>query len=182
MDFAILYGIQDTIACPFLDALMPIITTFGTHGYLWIAVSIILLIPRKTRRWGLTLLLTLGITWLIFGLGVKELVARPRPFMQDPSFQLIISPPSGYSMPSGHTLTAFIAATVLTCAPIARGWKAAGWVMAVLIAFSRLYLFVHFPTDVLVGAIIGVMAGIVGVCISNAIANARNNPAPPPAT
>lgn len=173
MDFAILYGIQDAIGCPFLDAAMPVITTFGTHGYLWIAVGIILLIPARTRRWGLTLLLTMGITWLIFEFGVKELVARPRPFVQDPSYQLLISPPRGFSMPSGHTLTAFIAATVLACAPVARGWKAAAWVMAVLIASSRLYLFVHFPTDVAAGALLGVIAGLVGVWISNAIAASR---------
>ena len=85
---------------------------------------------------------------------------------------LLIAPPSGYSLPSGHTLTAFIAATVLTRAPIARGWKVAAWVAAIAIAFSRLYLFVHFPTDVLAGAVIGVLAGLLGVYISNRVASA----------
>lgn len=170
MDFAILYGIQNTIACPPLNVIMAFITTCGDHGLIWIVIGIILLVPRKTRQWGVTLLVTLGVTWIICEFGVKEIVARPRPFMLDPGYELIIAPPSGFSFPSGHTLASFLAATVLTRAPIARGWKAATWVMAVLIAFSRLYLFVHFPTDVLAGAIIGVLAGLLGVYISNRVA------------
>lgn len=170
MDFAILYGIQNTIACPPLNVIMAFITTCGDHGLIWIVIGIILLVPRKTRRWGVTLLVTLGITWIICEFGVKEIVARPRPFMLDPGYELIIASPSGFSFPSGHTLASFLAATVLACAPIARGWKAAAWVMAALIAFSRLYLFVHFPTDVLAGAIIGVLAGLLGVYISNRVA------------
>ena len=171
MDFAILYGIQNTLACPPLDALMAFVTACGDHGLLWIVVGIILLISRKTRRWGITLLVTLGITWLICEYGVKALVARPRPFVLDPGYALIIAPPSGFSFPSGHTLASFLAATVIAFSPVARGWKIAAWVMAVLIAFSRLYLFVHFPTDVLAGAIIGVLAALIGVAISNRIAS-----------
>ena len=109
MDLAILYGIQQVIGCPFLDALMPVITACGDHGLIWIVVGIVLLIIPKTRRWGVTLLVTLGITWVICEFGVKELLARPRPFVVDPSYVLLIAPPSGYSLPSGHTLTAFIA-------------------------------------------------------------------------
>ena len=85
MDLAILYGIQQVIGCPFLDALMPVITACGDHGLIWIVVGIVLLIIPKTRRWGVTLLVTLGITWVICEFGVKELLARPRPFVVDPS-------------------------------------------------------------------------------------------------
>lgn len=175
MDFAILYGIQNTLACPPLDALMVFVTACGDHGLIWIAVGIILLISRKTRRWGITLLVTLGITWLICEYGVKALAARPRPFMLDPGYALLIAPPSGFSFPSGHTLASFLAATVIAFSPVTRGWKVAAWVMAVLIAFSRLYLFVHFPTDVLAGAIIGVVAALIGVYVSNRIASSRNS-------
>ncbi len=170
MDFAILYGIQDTIACPLLDAIMAFITACGDHGLIWIIAGILLLFSPKTRRWGITLLVTLGLTWVICEFGVKELVARPRPFVVDPSHGLVIEAPSGYSLPSGHTLASFLSATVLAFSPVARGWKVAAWVMAVLIAFSRLYLFVHFPTDVLAGALIGTVAALVGVWVSNRIA------------
>ena len=172
MDFAILYGIQQAVGCPFMDAIMPAITTLGSYGLLWITVGIILLIPAKTRRWGLTLLITMGITWAICEFGVKEIIARPRPFMVDTEYALLINPPGGFSMPSGHTLTAFLAATVIAAAPIARGWKASAWVIAALIGFSRMYLFVHFPSDVLMGALIGVAAGLAGIWASNKIAAA----------
>lgn len=173
MDFAILHWIHDTLACPVLDALMVLVTTLGDHGAIWIVVGIILLIPARTRRWGVTLLVTMGLTWLICELGVKNIICRERPFMVDPSIGLLISAPSGFSMPSGHTLTSFCAATVLSRAPVARGFKIAGWVMAALIAFSRLYLFVHFPTDVLVGIAIGIAAGLLGSWVSNVIARGR---------
>lgn len=165
MDFAILYGIQDAIACPPLDAIMAFITACGDHGLIWIIAGILLLFSPKTRRWGITLLVTLVLTWVICEFGIKELVARPRPFVVDPTHELVIEAPSGYSLPSGHTLASFLSATVLAFSPVARGWKVTAWVMAVLIAFSRLYLFVHFPTDVLAGALIGTLAGLLGVWI-----------------
>lgn len=171
MDFAILYGIQDLLSCPLLDALMPVVTACGDHGLIWIIAGILLLIFPKTRRWGITLLVTLAVTWAICEFGVKNLVARPRPFIVDSSYMLLIAAPASFSFPSGHTLSSFLAATVITRAPVARGWKIVAWVMAVAIAFSRLYLFVHFPTDVLAGAIIGTLAGLLGVYISNRIAS-----------
>lgn len=169
MDLAILLWIQQTFACPFMDAAMPLITTCGTHGYLWVTVGIVLLFPRKTRRFGITLLVTMGLIWLLCEFGLKPAVARPRPFIVY-DFQLIISPPSGYSFPSGHTLTAFCAATVLAFAPIPKGCKIGAWAMAILIAFSRLYLFVHFPSDVAAGIVIGVLAGLIGVWVSKHLA------------
>lgn len=174
MDFAILYGIQDLLGCPFLDAFMPVVTACGDHGLIWIIAGILLLIFPKTRRWSVTLLVTLAVTWAICEFGVKNLVARPRPFIVDSSYMLLIAAPASFSFPSGHALSSFLAATVITRAPVARGWKIAAWVMAVAIAFSRLYLFVHFPTDVLAGAIIGTLAGLLGVYISNRIASNKS--------
>lgn len=173
MDFAILYGIQDLLGCPFLDALMPVVTACGDHGLIWIIAGILLLIFPKTRRWGVTLLVTLAITWAICEFGVKNLVARPRPFIVDSSYMLLIAAPASFSFPSGHALSSFLAATVITRAPspVVEG---ATWVMAVAIAFSRLYLFVHFPTDVLAGAIIGTLAGLLGVYVSNRIASNKS--------
>lgn len=117
MDFAILYGIQDLLGCPFLDALMPVVTACGDHGLIWIIAGILLLIFPKTRRWGVTLLVTLAITWAICEFGVKNLVARPRPFIVDSSYMLLIAAPASFSFPSGHALSSFLAATVITRAP-----------------------------------------------------------------
>lgn len=175
VDFALLQWIQQYLTNPFMDTIMPIITTCGTHGHLWLAAVIILLIPQKTRRYGITLLITMGLIWLICEFGVKPIIARPRPFMLDESIQLLINPPSGYSFPSGHTLTAFCAATILTFAPLQKGYKIAGWVMATLIAFSRLYLFVHFPSDVLAGVAIGVSSGLLGIWVSDRLSAWRQS-------
>ena len=174
MDFAILYGIQDLLGCPFLDALMPVVTACGDHGLIWIIAGILLLIFPKTRRWGVTLLVTLAITWVICEFGVKNLVARPRPFIVDSSYMHRIAAPARNTITTRPPHTDILAATVITRAPVARGWKIATWVMAVAIAFSRLYLFVHFPTDVLAGAIIGTLAGLLGVYVSNRIASNKS--------
>lgn len=104
--------------------------------------------------------------WMILGLAVgvlvgnvclKNLIARPRPCWLDDSVMMLISSPTDYSFPSGHTLSSVIGATVLTKTDRRFGWAAIP--LAAVIAFSRLYLFVHFPSDILAGAILGVIIG-----------------------
>lgn len=104
--------------------------------------------------------------WMILGLAVgvlvgnvclKNLIARPRPCWLDDSVMMLISSPADYSFPSGHTLPSVIGATVLTKTDRRFGWAAIP--LAAVIAFSRLYLFVHFPSDILAGAILGVIIG-----------------------
>ena len=95
----------------------------------------------------------------LIGNGVlKHLVARPRPCWLDSSVQLLIASPSDYSFPSGHTLASAVGASMLTMTNRKFGWAAIP--LAVLIAFSRLYLYVHFPSDILGGAILGVLIGV----------------------
>lgn len=173
MDFAILQGIQDTIAHPVLDALFSTITHLGQAGIFWILVGLVLLCIRKYRFWGIVLLVALAAVGILNEVLLKWLVARPRPFIIDTTIELLVPPPSGYSFPSGHTGTAFAAATVLGFSPLARGWKIGAWILALLLAFSRMYLQVHFPTDVLAGAILGVIYGVVCVKICVAIARKR---------
>ena len=104
--------------------------------------------------------------WMILGLAVgvlvgnvclKNLIARPRPCWLDDSVMMLISSPTDYSFPSGHTLSSVIGATVLTKTDRRFGWAAIP--LAAVIVFSRLYLFVHFPSDILAGAILGVIIG-----------------------
>ena len=104
--------------------------------------------------------------WMILGLAVgvlvgnvclKNLIARPRPCWLDDSVMMLISSPTDYSFPAGHTLSSVIGATVLTKTDRRFGWAAIP--LAAVIAFSRLYLFVHFPSDILAGAILGVIIG-----------------------
>ena len=179
MDTAILQGIQATFGNTFLDAVFPVFTQLGQVGIVWLLLGAVLIITKKYRFWGFTLIAAVAAVGLFNEVIMKAIVARPRPFVADPTIHLLMSPPTGYSFPSGHAGCAFAAATVIAFMPIGRGWKAAAWVLAALLAFSRLYLQVHYPSDVLAGAIFGVVYGIIAVKVAFAIQKRRRNSAAP---
>lgn len=160
-DFHILNFIHANFSCSFLDWLMPKITFLGNYGLIWIAAAIIMLSIQKHRKNGIVLSIGLLCGLIIGNLILKNLIARERPCWINDSVQLLIGIPDDYSFPSGHTLSAFVAATVLFSCNKKLG--AAAFLLAASIAFSRLYLYVHFPTDVLCGIIFGVLIGAVVV-------------------
>ena len=148
---------------------MPKITALGNAGILWIIIGICLLISKKHRKTGILVIVGL-LMGLIIGNGlVKNLVARQRPCWINPDFNLLIPIPKDFSFPSGHTQASVIAATILTMAN--KKWGYVVIPIAVLIAFSRLYLYVHFPTDVLGGAVMGIIIGVVTFMVGNKIAD-----------
>ncbi len=163
MDLAILHWMQSTLANPFFDMIFPLITKLGEHGAIWLVIAIILICTKKNRVWGVTMIVAIGCAWLIGDQILKDIIARPRPFIEDPTLTLLIAPPDGYSLPSGHSSSSFCAATILSFAYLKKGWKAGAWVLAVLIAFSRVYLCVHNPSDVLAGAAFGVLIALIAV-------------------
>lgn len=168
MDWMILNWIQDVFGCGFMDFIMPKITILGNAGIIWIIIGVCLLITKKYRKLGILVLAGL-LMGLIIGNGiVKNMVARPRPCWLNPDFKLLISIPKDYSFPSGHTQAAVIAATILTMGNKKFGYAAIP--LAVIIAFSRLYLYVHFPSDVLGGAVMGMTIGAVTFIAGNKIA------------
>ena len=157
-EIKILDFIRERLACPFLDAVMPLITSLANGGIIWIIAAILLLIFKKSRKTGFSVALAL-ITGLIIGnLILKNLVGRIRPYEFNEGVEILVARLSDYSFPSGHTLASFEAATVLLIRDKRLGVPAL--VLAVAIAFSRLYLYVHYPTDVLAGIILGVLIGI----------------------
>ena len=159
LDWGILHWIQNTIACPFLDAVVPKLTMLGNAGIIWILAGVLLLCTKKYRRQGALVLMGLLAGLLVGNVALKHLVARSRPCWLDPSVQLLIATPTDYSFPSGHTLSSVIGATILTKTDRRFGYAAIP--LAALIAFSRLYLYVHFPSDVLAAAVLGVLIGKV---------------------
>lgn len=160
-DWSILHWIQHTLVCPALDFLMPKITLLGNGGAIWLLAAVALLITKKYRRYGVYLLAGLAAGVLSGNVVLKNLIARPRPCWLDTSVQLQIANPTDYSFPSGHTLSSVIGATILTKADRRFGFAAIP--LAALIAFSRLYLYVHFPTDILGAVVLGVAIGLA-VC------------------
>ena len=135
IDWSILHWIRDVLTCPFLDFLMPKLILLSNGGAVWL----------------------LAVGMLVGNVCLKNFIARPRPCWLDSSVRLLIADPTDYSFPSGHTLSSVIGATILTKTDRRFGYAAIP--LAALIAFSRLYLYVHFPSDVLAAAVLGVMIG-----------------------
>lgn len=157
-EFDFLYAIQQ-IHQPLLDKIMVFLSTLGNAGIFWIVLSLILCIPGKTRTAGIQMLISMAIAFLIANLILKPLIARDRPCWIDPTVPLLIKSPTDYSFPSGHSVNGFATAAALFCNNRKAG--TAALVLAALIAFSRLYNFVHFPTDVAAGILIGTVTAIV---------------------
>jgi undecaprenyl-diphosphatase len=158
IDFSILEFIRENLSCGFMDAVMKLFTYAGEWGAVWIVIAIGLLLTPKYRRLGITMSVGLIACLIIGNILLKNLIARDRPFIADPDIILSISPPSGYSFPSGHSFTAFTSASILSSC--SRKAAAAAIPAAILIAFSRLYFSVHYPSDVLCGMLLGIVTGL----------------------
>lgn len=153
IDDAILLFIQQHFRTAFGDAVLPVITFLGNSGLIWI-ISAILLFSFRKRKAGAVVALALVLSLLVGNFGLKLLIERPRPCDVDPSVVLLIPHPGEFSFPSGHSMSSFAAAASILF--FHKKWGIAAMILAGLIAFSRLYLYVHYPTDVLAGALIGV--------------------------
>ena len=145
----------------FLDQVMPAVSFLGNSGWIWIVIAVLMVLSKRYRRGGWLLTTALVFCLLVGNLTLKPLIARIRPFDVNTLVTLLIAPPTDYSFPSGHSMASFAAATTLWHTD--RRFGLAAFVLAALIAFSRLYLYVHYPTDVLGGTIIGLMLGNLAI-------------------
>ncbi len=159
IEFWILHQLQ-SLHGPVLDQLMVMITFLGDKGWVWIATALILCCHPKTRTCGIGMLLSLLAGFLAGNCLLKNLIGRSRPcWITEPGLPLLISNPQDYSFPSGHTLASFESAVTILF--YHKGWGMAALILAALIGFSRMYLFVHFPTDVLAGALLGIGIALI---------------------
>jgi len=156
-DFAILDWLNETLVHPILDRVFAFITFLGDAGWFWLALAIILLFFKKTRRIGISMAISLAFSLVVTNLTLKPLINRPRPYaLRDVTLR--IDPPHDASFPSGHSSASFAAAMALFIEDKKKGIPAL--ILATLIAFSRLYFYLHFFTDVLGGTLIGCLVAI----------------------
>lgn len=173
LDRNILDFIQRNMRNSFVDSIMPFITALGDAGIVWIILCIILLITKKYRKAGIVCALSLIIT-AILGEGIiKNIIQRARPFMSDENLVLLIAKPKTFSFPSGHTASSFAAAAAL--AGYIKPYGKLFFIPAALIAFSRLYLYVHFPSDVIAGIILGIVGFKLAETLYNKVINSKRN-------
>lgn len=156
------------IHTPWLDKIMVAITSLGNAGILWIVLAAVLLIIPRTRKVGICMAIALILDLLMTNCLLKNLVARTRPYDVANFTDLIVKKPTDYSFPSGHTAASFAAVTALFMSR-KKMLGAISCVIAILIAFSRMYLYVHFPTDIIGGIVVGVIAGVAAGLILKAI-------------
>lgn len=156
---AIILWIQENLR-GVMDGFWVSVTRLGDDGMLWIILGIVLLLWKKTRPIGVTILISLVFDYVIINRTLKGLVARPRPFVVNEAIRPLITNVSPYkSFPSGHSGGAFAAMFALyRWVPKKIGVPAL--ILAALVALSRLYVGVHYPTDIITGCVVGFMCSV----------------------
>jgi undecaprenyl-diphosphatase len=177
-DLPILDWIAAHLTCPFMDKIMPLITLLGDAGIFWIVLSLILMALRKHRKMGFSMAAALLIGLVVCNLCMKPLFARIRPYDYQlehfgKQIHLLVEAQHDFSFPSGHTIASFEAAVAIFLRN--KKWGIPALVLAVLISFSRLYLYVHYPSDVLCSVILGTMIAWIGCKLTDKAYTLKKN-------
>ena len=177
IDYQILLFIQEHLRSDVLTPIFKAITSLGNMGWFGIAVCLILLIPKKTRKMGMAGLLAIILAAVIGEGFIKHIVQRQRPYLSFSDLQRLIAPERTSSFPSGHSSSAFAWTTAIYCC-LDKPRKKKGlllFLLPALIAFSRLYVGVHYPSDVLVGCLLGIFCGWLAAWLLNWYLKRRMN-------
>lgn len=168
IDCNILLWIQEHLRCDFLNVIMKFITSLGNAGIIWIILTIIMLITPKYRKAGFASAVSLLFSLLVINLFMKNWIARVRPYEVISGLELLVGKATDWSFPSGHASSSFASA----CCILFTGYRKEGiaaLILAFLIGFSRLYVGIHYPSDVLCGALLGLGFAIMASFIVNKI-------------
>ena len=172
LDESVLLWIVEHLRNPVLDMIFPVYTSLGNAGVLFILAAVALLCFRSPRRAGASAGVGMLLGLLITNLTIKPLVSRPRPWVVLEGLANLATSSDPNSFPSGHSCAAFAFAVAVALTAPRRWMKAAALAAAALMAFSRLYVAVRFPSDVLAGAAIGAVCGLLGAWITRLVRDA----------
>lgn len=168
VDGAILLWIQENLRGA-LDPVVEFYTKLGSIGLIWIVLSFLMLCFRSTRRAGMVAMLAMLLGLLCANGVLKHLAARPRPWLDVEGLIPLIDEKDPNSFPSGHACAAFACAAVWWKSLPKRWMAIVGLALAACMAFSRLYVGVHYPSDVLIGALVGWLCGWVAYRVTRGI-------------
>ncbi|KLU60066.1 undecaprenyl-diphosphatase BcrC [Peptococcaceae bacterium CEB3] len=159
MDGRLFYTVTHAWRNPLFDLTMPFLTHLGAGGLIWLFIAFALAVfgRGRGRKAAFLAMVALMLGWFFCDEVLKSIVARPRPFLRWTDVRILADKPLQYSFPSGHTTTSFAPATVLFRKSKSIG--VAALALAALIGFSRIYVGVHYPLDVLGGVVLG---GLIG--------------------
>jgi undecaprenyl-diphosphatase len=170
-DETIIFFIQNTCHNTVTDTIFPIITYIGEAGIVWILLAFLMIIFKKSRIYGILILVAMLGCYLFGELFLKNVICRVRPCNQFPDIKMLIAKPLSYSCPSGHSGSSFAATTVLFFYDKKKGYFAL--ILSLLIVFSRVFLFVHYPTDCIFGAALGILFGLTTVYVYKRVMSSR---------
>ena len=162
-DFTILYWIQENLRTEWMDSICAFLSWAFHIGVPWIVLGAVLFCFKKTRAAGVILVVAVALTFFFNEIAIKNIIGRDRPCTIDQTIQLAVKRPTSFSCPSGHSASCFAAAGSLLFTFKKLGIPLV--IFAAFMGFTRLYLFVHFPTDVLLGAILGLLMAWVTVLL-----------------
>lgn len=163
IDFSILYWIQDNLRNSFMDFVMPLFSNLQDGGLIWISIAVVMLFFKRTRYCGIAVLFAMGIDTLITEYGIKNIVCRVRPCNLVDDVNMLVEKPTSYSFPSNHSASAFAGAVAVMLTIKKKAWTIPAFVFSGIISFSRMYVFVHFPSDVFAGILLGSTVAVL-VC------------------
>ena len=163
LDASAMYEVQN-LHNPLLNTIMIFFTKIGDLGAVWLLIGLVFFFFKKTRKVGAVIYLSQILNIIVVTI-LKDTIQRPRPFLTLTDLHPLISLPTSYSFPSGHASSAFAGALVI--AYLLRKWTIPAYAVAITIAFSRVYLGVHYPSDIIVGALIGTISSIIVITFYN---------------
>lgn len=161
MDMKIVEYVYRYLHNPLLDRVMPFVSRMGNGGLIWIGIAAVFLMSRKYRKIGIMVICSMLLGAVIGEVMLKSFIRRARPFAEMPYYNLLITAPRSFSFPSGHTTSSFAALGTVARTIDSRLCRGAVALLAFSIAFSRLYLLVHYPTDILGGIALGLMSSYI---------------------